>query len=372
MLKIPVSKLKPGMKLGRAIINAHEQVLLAEGTILSQKFINRLLKLNIPSVYIDEGFLPDVQVEDVISEKTRYRAIQLTRQIFCDSYHARSLVGLDRMESIINNIIEELLNNKNIVVNLADIRSNDEYTFGHCVNTCVLSLITAITMGYTRRQLYMLAVGAILHDLGKTLIPPEILNKPAKLNREEMCLIKKHPEYGFWLLDRNDQISKASKLAVLHHHERYNGTGYPLGLQGDQIPEFSTIVGIADMYDALTADRVYRKAFSPHEAYEMLAASGDYLFDFNVVKSFLYHITAYPVGSLIKINTGEIGVVVANRPGYSLRPRIRILFTPTCEPVIRTYEIDLAGVHTITITQVITDDAEIGRLKLKCSGNFQW
>ncbi|WP_027364170.1 HD-GYP domain-containing protein [Desulfotruncus alcoholivorax] len=365
MRRVPTKKLKPGMKVGRSVINANEQVLLAAGTILTETFIARLQKLNIPSIYVDDGFLPDLQYNDVISEKVRYKAIQQTKKIFHDFRYTKNLVGLDKIESIVDDLVDELLNNKNIMVNLVDIRSNDEYTFGHCVNTCILSMITALRLGYSTNSIRLLAIGAILHDLGKTLIPLEVLNKPGKLTAEEYHLVKKHSEYGFELLCQNTQFQNASKLVVLHHHERYNGTGYPHGLARNQIPQNSAIVGLADMYDALTADRVYRSAYLPHEAFEMLSASGDYLFEFDIVKAFLHHVAAYPIGSLVKLNTGEIAVVIQNRPGFSLRPKLRVLFLSNNEPCTDQFEIDLAEVHNKTITQVLNDTVDLDLLKNK-------
>jgi len=365
MRRVPINRLKPGMKVGRSVINASEQVLLSAGVILTETFIARLKKLDIPSIYIDDGFLPDLQIEDVVSEKVRYQAIQQTKKIFNDFRYTKTLMGLDKIEHIVDQIIDELLNNKNIMVNLVDIRSNDEYTFGHCVNTCILSMITAIRLGYTPSRLKLLAVGALLHDLGKTLVPPEILNKPGKLTNEEYHLVQKHSEYGFELLCQHQQFQNPSKLAVLHHHERYNGTGYPHGLAGKQITQNSGIVGLADMYDALTADRVYRSAFLPHEAFEMLAASGDYLFEFNIVKAFLHHVAAYPIGSLVRLNTGEIAVVIQNRPGFSLRPKLRVLFLANSEPCTDQHEIDLTEVHNLTITQVLNDSMDLESLTTK-------
>ena len=363
MRRVPTERLKPGMRVGRTIINANEQVLLAAGSLLNETVIARLQKLNIPSVYIDDGFLPDLLYDDVISEKVRYKAIQQTKKIFNDFHYTKALVGLDKIENIVDEFVDELLNNNNIMVNLVDIRSNDEYTFGHCVNTCILSMITAIRLGYSHNRLRLLAVGALLHDLGKTLIPLEILNKPGKLTEEEYHLVQKHSEYGFELLCKNTQFESASRLAVLHHHERYNGTGYPHGLVGNQISQNSAIVGLADMYDALTADRVYRNAYLPHEAFEMLAASGDFLFEFDIVKAFLHHIAAYPIGSLVKLNTGEIAVVVQNRPGFSLRPKLKILFLANSQPCTAQKEIDLAKVHNLTITHVLNDEADLDLLK---------
>ncbi|SFR13018.1 HD-GYP domain-containing protein [Desulfoscipio geothermicus] len=367
MRKVATDRLKPGMKIGISVFNANGQILLIAGTILTEKFIKRLAKLNVPAVYIDDGFLPDIEIDDVVTEKTRTQAIQVTKKLFQDFHFTRTLTGLEKIQDVISTIIDDLLNNHTIMLNLVDIRSTDEYTFGHSVNTCILSLITAIHMGFNHNILRRLAMGAIMHDLGKILVPSEILNKPGRLTAEEFEVIKKHSESGYKVLTRKRNFYTISALVALQHHERYDGSGYPNGLTGDEIHQFSAIVGLVDMYDALTADRVYRKAYSAYEAYEMISALGDYMFDFQVVESFLHHIAAYPVGTLVELNTGEIAAVVDNRPGFSMRPKIRVLFTPDIEPLKIPYEVDLASVTNITVVRIIDDDEELGALKRKVS-----
>lgn len=363
MRKVATIKLKPGMKVGSSVFNANGQLLLAAGAILNDKFIKKLGQLNVPAIYIDDGFLPDVEIDDIISERTRTKAIQETKKMFQDFNYTKKFSGIDKMQSLVNNIIDEVLNNKTTMVNLVDIRCADEYTFGHSVNTCILSLITAAHMGFNHNSLRHLAMGALMHDLGKTLIPPEILNKPKQLTQEEFNIIQKHSEKGYEILTDNKNFSRISSLVVLHHHERYNGSGYPAGLKGKEINQFAAIVGLVDMYDAITADRVYRRAYSTNEAYEMISAMGDSMFDFEIVEAFLNHVAAYPVGSLVKLNTGEIGVVVENRPGYSLRPKIRILFSSLNQPLASQYEIDLAMTTNIAVTNLIEDENELMLLK---------
>jgi len=365
MRKVPVDRLKPGMKVGHSVNNANGQVLLTPGSVLNVKFIKRLSLLGIPAVYIDDGFLSDLQVEDVVTESTRYHAIELTKKVFRDFRYTRSLTGLDKIEKAADLIIKELLENNTLMVNLADIRSLDEYTFGHSVNTCILALITAIHMGYNEKKLKMLAIGAILHDLGKILVPQEILNKPGKLTDEEYELIKTHSEFGHRLLAADKNFDSVSSMVALQHHERYNGSGYPQGLIGDQIHQFSSIVGIADVYDALTADRVYRKSVSAHEAFEMMAGTGDYLFDYEVVKAFLYHVAAYPVGSLVKLNNGQTGVVLKNKPGLPLRPLVRVLFNDRDEPMANPYGLDLGEHLSFSIVSIIEDECVLEVYKQK-------
>lgn len=145
--------------------------------------------------------------------------------------------------------------------------------------------------------------------LGKVKIPDEILNKPGRLTDEEFSTIKMHTTYGYKLIFDAKGLDKIHALVALQHHESYDGSGYPLGIKDDKFIEYAQIISIADKFDALTADRVYRKSFPPYEAYEMCAASGNYLFKKHIVDAFLYNIAAYPSGSLVEINNGCIAVV---------------------------------------------------------------
>lgn len=365
MRRVPLHSLKPGMKLGRPVFDSEGRILLREGVVLTERFIKRLKKLGIPSVYINNGFLPDVEFNDVISETTRFEAMACVKNLFQEySVHkCLSLQGLKKVENIVEEIIEDLLANKNLVVNMADIRSHDAYTFGHSVNVCVLSCITGIRLGYDRKRLSLLARGAIMHDIGKTLIPLKILNKPGSLTPDEMEVVRRHCENGYRILLEMSGFSKVSAIVALQHHERYDGSGYPEGLRGSAIHEFAVITGVADMYDAITSDRVYRNAFNAHEAYEMLAATGDFLFRYDVVRAFLYHVAAYPLGSLVELSDGSIGVVVETPPGYSLRPKVRIFFDRRGRALASPYDISLADDYTLAVTRVIKDEVEIDRLK---------
>ena len=365
MRKVPTSVLKPGMKTGRPIYNASGQVLLNSGVVLTERFIHRLKMLGVPAVYIDDGFLPDIEINDVISEETRVQAVARVKALLAEQERRRSpvgraIIGVKDLYSTVNDIIDELLSNRSLMVNMVDIRCLDEYTFGHSVNVCVLAIITGITMGFSRQKLFHLGMGALLHDIGKIGVPLEILNKPGPLTREEFEIVKKHCAYGAAILEKDRHAGPLCRLVALQHHERYGGQGYPAGLAGDEIHLFARITGMVDTYDALTADRVYRRAFPPHEAYEMIAASGNYLFDFEVVKSFLHNVAAYPLGSLVRLSSGETGVVVETVRGYSLYPRVRILFDADGAPLPAPYEIWLGEHRRLVVREVIQDYWELG------------
>lgn len=364
--------LRPGMKVGKALYSARGELLLNAGTILTAKNIERLKRLQVPALYIDDGFLPDVTVEDVIAEETRVQAMVQVRELLeeqretrgSSSFGAgRAILRVKRITATVENIIDQLLANRHLMVNLADIRSLDDYTFGHCVNVCVLSIMTGITLGYERERLLRLGLGAILHDLGKVDVPPEVLQKPGRLTAEEFALVKRHPEEGYRRVLRLPGVSAAAAQVVYQHHERFDGTGYPRGLQGQEVHEMAYICGVADVFDALTADRVYRRACPVHEAYEMVAGSGDSLFDFRVVRAFLENVAAYPVGTWVRLSTGEVGVVVDNRRGFSLYPRVRVFFDPQGHP-LSPYEVSLWEAEGVFVAGV-TDEGSV-RAALGC------
>lgn len=357
MRRVAIDNLRPGMKVGRAIQNSSGYTLLNAGVILNEKYIARLRLLGIPSLYIDDGFLPDIHVEDVISDQIRLKAVRQVKEIL--QKHSNSMGEsnweTEKLYNTISEIIDQLLSDPQLIVELTDIRSMDDYVFAHSVNVCVLALMTGISMGYERPKLHHLGMGALLHDIGKILVPKQILNKPGALTEEEYSIVKKHPEFGLQILKNNTQVSSLSKLVVYQHHERYSGEGYPQGLKDIEIHEFAQITGMVDMYDALTSDRVYRKAFLPHEAYEMISGAGDYLFSYHLIEPFLSNIAAYPAGTPVELSSGEIAVVVGTKKGYSLYPRVRLLYDKKRRPVTSVEEIDLMDHRSLVIIRVLDD-----------------
>lgn len=358
MRKLPVDILRPGMKIARTIYNGNGNVLLKKGAILNQSYLKRLKKLDIPAVYIDDGLLAEAEVEDVIADETRLKAVKNIKNVFSKGIKSKNIIAPAEVLDSVTQIIDELLSNNNLVVNLTDIRTKDNYVFAHSVNVAVLALVTGIALGYNRSKLTSLAVGAMLHDIGKIKVPDEILNKPGKLTEEEFKIIKKHTIWGYEILKANFDVDITACVAAYQHHERYNGEGYPQGLEGEQIHEFAQIIGLVDMYDAITADRVYRKAFPSHEAFEMIAASGNYLFRYDLVKTFLDHVAAYAYGTIVQLNTGEIAVVMETKPGMSLRPKVKVIFDSERRPILNNLYLDLSTVNNVTITKVI-DESEL-------------
>jgi len=357
MRRVSVDSLVPGMRVGHNIYNSRGETLISHDVVLNKRYIDSLKRLGIPALYIIDESLPDFYIEDVITEKSRVEAIKLVRNILQGQHSAESRLDnalMNGSRETISDIIEQLLDNPGLMVNMIDIRSTDDYLFGHSVNVCVLSLITGISLGYDRGSLMNLGLGSLMHDMGKVLIPGYILNKPGPLSDDEYNMIKKHSEYGYSILTNNDSyIKKLSALIALQHHERYNGEGYPKGLLGADIHEFSQIVGIADVFDAMTADRVYRKAYPPYEAFEMLAGSGDFFFDYKLVLAFLSNIAAYPVGTIVWLSSKEIAIVVETPKGFPLYPRVKVIYDTAGNKIPEPVDIDLSTQNEITVLKVI-------------------
>jgi len=356
MRKVSVFSLKPGYKVGRTIYNSVGGILLNKGVILTDRYIRRLIHLGIPFVYVNDG-ISDVEVDDIITQETRVAAVKQVKRILLEAKESGSLViKPSLLYDQVSNITKELLAKKSLMLNMIDLRAQDDYTFAHSVNVCVLALMTGISLGFTRDQLAVLGVGALLHDVGKVHIPDEILNKPGKLTEEEFFIMKKHTNYGYEMIRLAKGLGQEPPIIAYQHHESYDGSGYPMGIKGDQFHEFAQIVAIADKFDALTANRIYRKAYPSHEAYEMCAASGDYLFKDYIVKAFLHNVAAYSSGELVQLNNGYIARVIDTPKGYALFPRLKLLLDHRGRPVNTPKEIALADVEDLCIVKVLNEE----------------
>lgn len=328
---IPTRLLQPGMRLANRIYGKSGEVYLNAGVELTARYIQRLENLGFHSIYIEDRLSNGLEVADVISEETRRFAVHQVRGLLetSASAKARSIVLQPDLVAVIDDIVDQLLGNTFSVVNLTDIRAVGDYLFHHSVNVCVLSVMTGITLGYGRERLVDLGMGALLHDIGKVRVPQHILNKPDALTKEEFEEVKKHTVFGRDMLRDHPQ---AADIAYAHH-ERYNGKGYPLGLRKTEISVFAQLTGIADVFDALTSDRCYRAAQHPSHALELLSGAGNVWFEARLIKAFMENVAAYPTGTVIQINSGEIGIVTDTPKGSPFFPDLRVLLDADGNPV---------------------------------------
>ncbi|HHW42846.1 MAG TPA: HD domain-containing protein [Desulfotomaculum sp.] len=357
MRRISVYSLKPGHLVARPVYNSSGQVLLQCGARVSKRYINRLLEMGVFTLYIEDDFSADIKPEDIISDELRMRSNLLIKNLFSrqKAGHARGQTSAEmaRITAVVNDIIDELLANRSTMINLMDIRAHDDYLFGHSVNVCVLAVLTGIALHFSRTKLFHLAMGSLLHDIGITRLDRGIGGRKRELTAEERRQFEMHPLYGYEILSRDLHTGKLCAIIALQHHERYSGHGYPKGLQQDEIHEMAAITGLADMYDELTSAVIQQRVLPPNEVYEMISGAGDSLFAFNLVKAFLTNITPYPVGTLVKLNTGETAIVIENNKGLPLYPKIRVLCHEDGRLLKEPVELWLPEDRTKTIVAVV-------------------
>ncbi len=358
MRRISLQQIQRGMVLAKTIYGPEGQVLLSAGVGVKPHYAVYFRQLGIDSLYVHDGRIDDIAVEDMLTDETRQEARLLVKEIMegasqCSSQNYLTFAD-ENIKNIVIKIVDELLSNQDVVVNLLDIRASAGYAFAHSVNVCVLATLTGAKLRYNTAQLKTLAAGSLLHDIGYIVIPPGILQKSGALEQSEFALVTTHPLIGLELFKHSSLFTEDSGAVIHQHHERRNGEGYPQGLAGDDINTMAQITAIADVYDALTATRPYRQAYHPNQAVEMLSAWGDDYFNLELVRTFLSFIAAYPAGTNVLLSNGDSGLVIANTPGYTTRPVVRVICTGEgMAPHPSPYELDLTDTLDLTITQVL-------------------
>jgi putative nucleotidyltransferase with HDIG domain len=363
MQKISVQHLRPGMITARNIFTVDGVLLLNSDIMLCERYIDRLKQLGIMSVYIKNPLLKDINIPETIREETRVRATALVQKAFINLRRS-ARINIRQFKNAANCIVDEVITNRQALIHLTDVRTHDNYTFGHCVNVAVLSTITGLRLGYDRARLKTLAVGALLHDIGKAFVPLEILNKPDRLTSVEMEIMKQHSEIGFDILrHQTEYIPILAAHVAFQHHEKYNGSGYPRNLKGKDIHEYARIAAVADVYDAITSERSYRGAIAPHEAYEIVYSLSESHFDPEILHAFLSNIAIFPLGSFVTLNTGEIALVIKVVPQFPARPTVRVFADAAGNLLPEKRDIDLMEKLTLFISSVLTEK-EICRLNV--------
>ncbi len=364
MRRIRTKHLKPNMVVARSVYNGNAHILAQAGMVLTNDAIKRLDELGIASVYIREQYLPEtLEPRDIIPDEVRIETIEMVKSSF-DNIHNKLKLDLNRVMKVVNSIIDELLANDHTLVQLADIRAFDDYLFAHSVNVCVLSIMTGITVQFDRSKLTELGLGALLHDIGKTRVDPGILNKPDDLTRIEFDEVKRHTNYGFEMLRNYADLSLLSAHIAFQHHERWDGQGYPRGLKGEDIHEYARIVAVADVYDALLADRPYRPPYTVNQALTILERMSGVYLDPNFVTALVSNIAIYPVGSLVEISTGYIGMVMEINKAVPTRPVIQVIVDNLGRRLGRTHVIDLSQFNTIMVIKALNGE-DIDKLNLR-------
>lgn len=234
-------------------------------------------------------------------------------------------VDTQQAQLLVNDMVDCIINNPHALVWFTNLKDKNEYTANHSLNVCIIALAFGNFCQLDREQLNILGFGALFHDIGKMKVPLAILDKPGKLTTEEFEEVRRHPVYGYNLLKADSDFPQDALDIVLSHHERNDGSGYPHGRKAEQIQYLAKLVSVVDTYDAITTRRVYHDPITPHEALSRMFHFVPVHFDQKLVEQFIKCLGIYPVGSVVELNSGEVGVVVSVNDEHHLKPVILLI-----------------------------------------------
>ena len=361
MRLISINVLKEGMVVGRTIWNEAGHPLLHKDAIVTNRILARLRELNIQYLYIEDKISKGIEVEETIAPAKRIQAVQNITKSFEEVKHAKASQAsyiLDQKSKVIGLIVDDILNtvmdSEEVLMVLTDAYLYDAYIYQHSFQVTMYSIAIAKEMGYSYDEIRLIGIGAMLHDVGKLLIPSEILLKPEKLTVEEYEEIKQHARYGFDILRNLHSISLLVAHCAFQHHERIDGSGYPRGLVDLEIHPFAKIIAVADVFDALTSKRVYRKKILPTDAIAIIEAGRGIQFDARVVDALKRSVVHYANGTIVLLNDGRRGIISKQNLVDAQRPWVRI-FEENNELLEATYEICLSDYPMLEIQKIEPD-----------------
>lgn len=354
MRYIPTLCLREGMVLAKSLYGNDGILLLQKGQPLIQTYISRIISCGFQGVYIIDKLSEEIEIKTVIDDELRNSAVKAVRDMYVQSQTTGISHNMaEKAKAIVHNIVDNIINNRDIMVNMIDLKSYDDYTYYHSVNVGVLSIVVGVALGMNSTDLYKLGLGALLHDIGKVFIDRNIIDKPGKLTPEEYEEVKKHPKLGHeYLVNANLDLPLSAIIGVLQHHERNDGSGYPDGISGEKIYRFSRIISIADVFDAMTSDRPYRPGMMPSEVMEYLMGGAGMLFDPDLIYLFTRKVAAFPLGTCVLLSNGLTAIVVENYEDCCLRPKVKVICSDDSNPVYLDLKND-KHLSNLTISSVV-------------------
>jgi len=362
MRLISTAKLKIGDRIGKSLYSDNGTLLLGKGVELTVGLIQKIEEHEIYFVYIDDEISKDIEVKNIIEEEEMVKIVTSIKKVMDEAVfgdkkkRVSGFVPLETfkvVQDIVKQLIESITENPNALYSLTELMGTDMYTYKHSVNVAILSILTARSLKYNRKMTEEIALGALLHDIGKVRVGNDLINKKEKLTKEEFEKIKKHSEYGFELIKRDVVLSSYVKQIVVKHHEKLDGTGYPFGLKEHEIPEYVRIVTLCDIFDAMTNDRVYRRRMPVHKALEIIMTDSVFKLDRSIYRHFVENICVFPPGTGVKLSDDREAIVVKYRRDYPTRPIIRVV---NKQNLRKSYDLDLTLERTVFIEDIIELD----------------
>lgn len=281
--------------------------------------------------------------EMVRAAQIRNQASTLVRTVMRDARLGKA-IELDHVQPVVQNITESILRNPGALMGMLRIKTKDDYTFLHSVSVCTLLVAFCRSRQMAPDVTHQAGLGGLLHDTGKALVPDHILNKPGPLTDQEFAVIKRHPRDGYDILRKSPDIGAIPLDITLHHHERRDGSGYPDKQGGDGVPisELAQMAAIVDVYDAITADRVYHKGMAAADALRKIYEWSKFHFNPQYVQEFMRCVGIYPVGTMVMLESGRLGVVIEPHETNLLAPKVNVFFNTKNNVYIRPEMVDLS------------------------------
>lgn len=331
MMKCDVNSLTPGMILGKDVQSARGVILLPAGIVLTDYTISKLQvwRIELVNIIVSDDYAVPRQEEpkkesaaDLAFMDMYLQAVDNIGAMF-EQMRVSKKIPLQEYNLIAEGIMAQTVGVHGVLIRLREVKRGDNYTYNHSLNVGIYAVLLGTWLGYDEKSLRHLAMAGLLHDIGKAKISQNILNKPGRLTREEFSEIKKHPFYGHQMIKNTVGISKQVAMGVAQHHEREDGSGYPLGMDTKNIHPYAKIIAVCDVYDAVTSDRAYRGKTTPYIAADLILEESFKTLAPNVVQKFVQHVTTYFFNDRVRLNNGTIGTVVHIDPYYPTRPLLQ-------------------------------------------------
>jgi len=326
MTRVPIYDVEIGMIIGEDIYNRFDVMIIASGTIITHSVYDTLERLDVFDVLIVEKEIQGHQEIVVIDEPVQElynETVESYKKIYNDVKFGRQLLS-EEVNETLQPLVNQVMTNPSLTKRLWQIESCDSYTYDHSVTVSLASALLGKWMGLSEKEINELALAGLLHDIGKCNIPNEILQKPDRLTDEEFKVMKTHSTLGYILLRSGKGFSDDVLAGVYEHHEKYDGKGYPNNLVGENIHLYGRLIAVADVYSAMTANRVYREKMSPFQVAKLITEYSFGYLDPKAVKVFLTNISNYYVGTIVKLSDNRIGQVVMINKSEPSRPLVKV------------------------------------------------
>ena len=338
---VSIHNCEEGLILARPIFDQSSRILLSAGSVMTDSFINRLKEKNVHHIYVKSEITEDIEINDDLTPKLRFEAIQKLEDVFSSLQEGKvgknntlgRVKSIRNMSEVFDQIMKEMNSSKHLLNLLSHMQSNVDTMFDHSINTGLYALTMGRHLGLKEKELHILGLGALFHDIGKLQLEGGA-NSVQKNDHKEW---KKHPELAFEALRKESSLHLLVAHCAYQHHEHVDGSGFPRGLKGKDIHLYAKIIAVAEAFDYLISS----KYMLPHEAMEIIVARTFTRYDNQVVEAFKSAIAIYPVGVTVILNTGESGVVIAYNNKYPQRPIVRIFKDKDGRKLNEFYNIDL-------------------------------